>query len=216
MVDLISISEKVPIPKQVDKFWASGRNKEQLQELVSKVVSRDMQHVVISGLVRDGEVILAKLVENNNVSDIPELSNWQEEADCRIIPHIEWSVSRGCQRAVIISNDTDSVALILRYVHHFIDNGLQELWVQFGTGDRRRMIPLHIISQKLGRTLCLSFLKAHVLTGDDYMSRIGTKHAALASNPSQLLANFAETDVLSDEDLHMAERFLVRAWAGAR
>ena len=86
-----------------------------------------MQHVVISGMVRDGEVILAKLVENSNVSDIPELSNWQEEAECSIIPHTEWSVSRGCQRAVIISNDTDSVALILHYVHHFIDNGLQEL-----------------------------------------------------------------------------------------
>ena len=103
MVDLISLSEEVPIPKQVDKFWASGRNKEQLQELVSKVVSRDMQHVVVSGMVRDGELTSAKLVENSNVSDIPELSNWHEEADCRIIPHVEWSVSRGCQRAVIIS-----------------------------------------------------------------------------------------------------------------
>ena len=93
VVDLINISEEVPVPKQIDKFWASGRNKEQLQELVRKVASRDIQHVVISGLVRDAELILAKLVENNNVSDIPELSNWQEEDDCRITPYIQWSVS---------------------------------------------------------------------------------------------------------------------------
>ncbi len=142
-------------------------------------------------MVRDGEVTLAKLVENINVSIIPELSNWQKEADCRIISHIEWSVGRGCQRAVIISNDTDSVALILRYVHHFIANDLLELWVQLGTGDRRRMIPLHIISPKLGRPFCLPLLKAHMLTGDESMSRIGTKHAALAINPTQLLTTFA-------------------------
>ena len=48
------------------------------------------------------------------------------------------------------------------------------------------------------------------------MSRIGTKHAALAINATQPLANFAETDALSEEDLHMAERFLVRVWAWAR
>ena len=46
-----------------------------------------------------------------------------------------------------------------------------------------------------------------MLTSDDSMSQIGTKHAALASNPIQLLAHFAETGVLSEENLHKAERF---------
>lgn len=117
---------------------------------------------------------------------------------------------------MIVSNDTDSVALLLRYVHHFIVNGLLQLWVQFGTGDRRCMIPLHIISPKIGSPLCLTLLKAHVLTGDDSMSRIGTKHAAVTINPTQLLGNFAETDELSEEDLYMAERFLVRVWEEPR
>ena len=37
---------------------------------------------------------------------MPELSNWQEEADSIIIYHI--AVDNGSKRIVVISNDTDS------------------------------------------------------------------------------------------------------------
>ncbi len=65
-----------------------------------------------------------------------------------------------------MSNDTDTVILLLRYINLFKEGGLQELWVQYGTGEKRRMIPLHVIHLKLGEELCRVLIKAHVTTGD--------------------------------------------------
>jgi len=42
---------------------------------------------------------------------------------------------------VVKSNDTDTVVLLLHYIGLFKECGLQEFWVQFGTGEKRRMIP---------------------------------------------------------------------------
>lgn len=48
------------------------------------------------------------------------------------------------------------------------------------------------------------------------MSKVGTKHAAMASDPVQYLTNFGEADTLSEQDIALAERYLVRVWAGVR
>ena len=46
------------------------------------------------------------------------------------------------------------------------------------------------------------------------MSKVGTKHAALASDPAQYPTNFGETDTLPEQDEAQAEKYLVRVWAG--
>ena len=48
------------------------------------------------------------------------------------------------------------------------------------------------------------------------MSKVGTKHAAMASDPVQYLINFGEANTLSEQDTAQAEKYLVRVWAGAR
>ena len=52
----------------------------------------------------------------------------------------------------------------------------------------------------LGAPLAKTVIKAHILTGDDCMSKVGTKHAAMASDPVQYLTNVGEVDTLSDQD----------------
>ena len=54
------------------------------------------------------------------------------------------------------------------------------MWVEFGTGDHRCHLPLHILAEKMGTLLRRILVKAHVLTGDNAQSKIGTKHAALS------------------------------------
>ena len=68
----------------------------------------------------------------------------------------------------------------------------------------------------LGAPLAKTVIKAHILTGDDCMSKVGTKHAAMASDPVQYLTNFGEADTLSDQDTALAEKYLVHVWAGVR
>jgi len=48
------------------------------------------------------------------------------------------------------------------------------------------------------------------------MSKVETKHAAVVCDPVQYLTNFGETDTLSDQDIPLAEKYLVRVWARAR
>ena len=121
-----------------------------------------------------------------------------------------------CKRVVVVSNDTETFALLLYYTPHLLALGMKEIWQQYGTGEKRHMLPLHQAVSNLGAPLAKTVIKAHILTGDDYMSKVGTKHAAMASDPVQYLTNFGEVDTLSDQDTALAEKYLIRVWAGVR
>ena len=141
--------------------------------------------IIVSSVVSDDEVFPAKAAGGE---EIPDVLNWIEEADDRLLVHVEWAVCvKQCKRAVVVSNDTDTFAL------------LKEIWQQYGTGEKRCMLPLHQAVSNLGAPLAKTMIKAHILTGDDYMSKVGTKHAAMASDPVQYLTNFGEVDTLPDQ-----------------
>ena len=105
--------------------------------------------------------------------------------------------------------------LILRHITAFFEQGLQEMWVEFGTGEHRRKIPLHCLHAKLGEHFCNILLKAHVLSGNDVVSKIGTKYAAITCNPLSL-STFAENDSLTETDISVIEHYLVKLWTGVR
>ena len=113
--------------------------------------------------------------------EIPDLLSWIEEADSRVVVHVNWAVRvKQCKRIIVVSNDTDTFAYLLHYTPYFQTLGLREMWQQYGTGEKRRMIPIHQVCSHLGAPLSKVVMKAHILTGDDCMSKIGTKHGALA------------------------------------
>ena len=69
--------------------------------------------------------------------------------------------------------------LVLYFMQYFTSIGLEELWIQFGTGQNKRFIPVHKLSYKLGPHMCSKLFKAHILMGSDTTSKIGTKAAAI-------------------------------------
>ncbi|KAH3772567.1 hypothetical protein DPMN_173908 [Dreissena polymorpha] len=69
-----------------------------------------------------------------------------------------------------MSNGTDSFALLLHFTPYFQTHGMKEIRQQYGTGDKRRMLPLHQAISRLGTPLAKIMIKAHVLTGDACMS----------------------------------------------
>ena len=127
----------------------------------------------------------------------------------RIISHVSKSVSRNFTNIVVISNDTDVLILLLHYLPQFIENGLEELWIKFGAGGHSRFVPLHVMYNNMNKELHSVILKAHILTGCDATSKIGTKKGALKVSPKKYLSKFGNdrTDVLSYEN---AESFLVK------
>ena len=110
----------------------------------------------------------------------------------------------------MLSNDTDVVILLLRYVCHWISHGLSLLWVRFGTGKNRRFIPVHELFKKLGPEMSKVLIKAHILTGNDELSKIGTKIGAISADPTKYLSDFGESSV--DDDYEKVEKYLVRVW----
>lgn len=216
-IKIIGMNRATPVPQQLEKFWASVDNKRELQQLVRDMVRTGVHGtstIIVSSVVSDEEVLPAII---SGGEEIPDLLSWIEEADARLVVHVDWAVRiKQCKRIVIVSNDTDTFALMLHYFSHFQSLGLQEMWQQYGTGEKRRMLPLHEAVPKLGTPLAKVVIKAHILTGDDSMSKVGTKHAAILCDPVQYLTNFGEDDTLSEQDIVLAERYLVRVWTGTR
>ena len=108
-----------------------------------------------------------------------------------------------------MSNDTDVVIYTLAYYKRFFEFGIQELWVQFDIQERRRNIPIHKLAEKLGEERCLALLKAHILTGCDVTSKLGTKASAFASKPESYLRDFGK-EPPREASLQSAETYLVR------
>ena len=103
--------------------------------------------------------------------------------------------------------------LILLHIIAFFKKGLQETWIEFGTGEHRRKIPLHCLHAKPGKHFCNILLKTHVLSGNDVVSKIGTKYAAITCDPLSL-NTFAENDSLTETDISVNEHYLVKLWTG--
>ena len=201
------MQEESHIPVQIEKFWANNSNKENLQKLAKEFfINKSIENqinAVLSGCLSDNEDGCLKAVEVRDefVFDRADLDIDIEEADLRIIPHVSKLVSRNFTNIVVISNDTDVLILLLHYLPQFIENGLEEIWVKFGAGGHSGFIPLHVMYNNMNKESHSVTLKAHILTGFDATSKIGTKKGALKASPEKYLSKFGNdrTDVLSYE-----------------
>ena len=87
---------------------------------------------------------------------------------------------------------------------------LEEVWVEFG-GEHKPEITRHSLHARFGASFCSILVKVHVLSGNDAVSKVGIKHAALTCNPFSL-TNLAGTESLTTVDIIVVERYLVKAW----
>ena len=78
------------------------------------------------------------------------------------------------------------------------------------------MIPIHEAYSVSGPVLSKIIMKSYIITGNDYLSKIGTKHAALSCNPELFLLNLGDAEMLTEKDISLAEHYLVKVWAGVR
>ena len=117
---------------------------------------------------------------------------------------------------MVISNDTDTVMLLLWYTPAMKESALIELWGQYGTQEKRRFIPLHSLHEKLGSDLCRVLIKVHILIGNDCISKLGTKQATLQAKPVHFLSAFAEIPDISASAFAPTEEYFVYVWAGSR
>ncbi|KAG8193314.1 hypothetical protein JTE90_003798 [Oedothorax gibbosus] len=133
-IELIQIEQDTHIPIQMDRFWSSCKNKEMLQSAAatSFIEKAKMANftTVLSGTIT-GDSRDAKIVMNKEVCS--DVRTFVEEADGRIVMHLFHAVQSGITCLIVLSNDTDVVVLLLRYIFQLFSNGLQELWIKINS-----------------------------------------------------------------------------------
>ena len=94
-------------------------------------------------------------------------------SDIIVLPHDASQAVRvkQYQRVVLLSNDTDSFASLVHYAQYLQILGVKDIWQQYGTGEKRHMLPLHQPVSQFGAPFAKTAIRVHVLTGDDYMRR---------------------------------------------
>jgi len=80
-----------------------------------------------------------------------------------------------------------------------------------GARDTSRYVPVHDLAYKIVRGLCQVLPALHILTGCDYTSKFGTKHAALKANPEKYLLQFGTISDI-DRQVVVAEEYLVQVF----
>ena len=94
---------------------------------------------------------------------------YHEEADSRMMLHLQHAVMAGHKVAFIHTVDSDVVVLSNHHYFAFQNLGLSDLWIGFGCGKK---IPVHEVSAQLGPNRCLALPFFHAFTGSDFTSSL--------------------------------------------
>ena len=146
------------------------------------------KNVLLSGYVtyKDGVCNAQKLI-NHEIIERGDLNCIEEEADCRIVLHIACAAKKDFRQFLVLSNDTDVVICNLAYFHVYKTMSVNKIWAKFGILGRQRHVPVHQLAEILGTEKSRALLKAHILTGCDVTSKIGSKTAAFKACPEKYL-----------------------------
>ena len=79
-IEIVGLNASTLVPKLLDSFWASSRNKERT-ELVSWDLVGEIGKAIFSGIVFDDESLPAVSASG----PIEGLNSWTEEADSRVM-----------------------------------------------------------------------------------------------------------------------------------
>ena len=129
----------------------------------------------VSGIDTDKQVIATCLTEVlcNNRQDAAGLAPCtHEEADTRMLLHLEDAVKQHYNKVSIRVVDTDVVVLAITSAQRL---EITELWVAFGAGKHFRFLPIHELASTLGPQKCIALPFFHSLTGCDTVSFFGGK-----------------------------------------
>ena len=204
-ITIRSDNQKVPV--DLDMFWSSMLNKVRLQEYVFKWMLQNVvsEKEIIFGGVNGGEC--RKLLAGIE-SEITELSSNQEEADDRIMFHInDVVVKHGVQSVLVDSPDTDVFVNLIFHFHKTWQ--LQKLFVKLGKRKNKKTIPVHLLVDQLDNNLVSCLPAIHALSGCDSTSKVGPKLSGMkASMDLSLLEGFG-VEELSPQMISNAEKFLV-------
>ena len=124
---------------------------------------RESQVLVLAGGFQNQERVVA--ISRNHVEVVEVYFNY-EEADTRLILHIQCFIECFGTRHIVWSPDTD-VMILGVYFSHKLDI---DIWFRTGRKEKVNYIPLHGILSDLGQELTATLLAFHAIIGCDSTS----------------------------------------------
>ena len=166
-------------PTNWREFLRLDQNKTELFEFLSREI------IGYSQQESNGLVVCAAYEEDciasGQINDMDGLTPCNhEEADTRVFIHVANLVLNGHFKLLIKTVDTDVMILAISAFATLQNKGLCELWLEFGTGNNKRLVPIHMICARIGTEKSMSLPFFHAVTGCDQVSFLSgiTKNAA--------------------------------------
>ena len=123
------------------KFLKDSSNKAELFHLIAEKITRNRT---------DHKMVLATQGENvifTSTIEIDRFSPRNHEADTRMFLHLKDFSATGHRKVSLKTVDTDVVVFAISLFHKL---DLEELWIEFGTGDNLEWLPIHEYAENLG------------------------------------------------------------------
>ena len=158
------ISANCPIPRNWSEFLRVDENKSQLFRFLAECLSTlNTGKQVITTC---GDQVLCTV--QRDVTDLAPCSH--EEADTRIMLHVQDAVNHGYNKIAIRTVDTDVLVLAVATLVQLSSPTQPELWLAFGTGGSLWYIAAHTICINLGPRVSRALPVFHAFTGCDTVS----------------------------------------------
>lgn len=149
------------IPGNWQAFLRIDENKMELFAFLStRIATVETEKQIISTNHKD-----VLCTQTRDVAGLAPCSH--EEADTRILLHVQDAVRQGYTKVSIRTVDTDVVILAVAAVGHL---DIDELWVAFATGKNFRYLAAHEMAVALGPNKCRGLPFFHAFTGCDTVS----------------------------------------------
>ena len=214
-IPVIIVEGKQKLPATMKSFWPLAENKIQLQQFVIQHYCEKYDGgtpVYLAG-AHQNDSNGCLVVENKVVITNTELSCSHEEADDRVIFHVQHLVcERNMSVIIVATEDTDIIISLLYHLINWEKMGLKQLWVNKGTSFKRIVYPLHTLLDAVGRDIVKHLPAIHALSGADTTSKICSKQKILNVQHlyNSLLTGFG-TSQLTEEMLLSVEALLVHS-----
>ena len=170
-IERVITGPHMKIPANFKGFLSNPRNKTHLIYFLMSVwkqrfpnLFRGNQKLLLS--LPDGNTIM---VESGGIHFL-SLHSDHEEADSKMFVFAKFMLNEFATHRLIISSPDTDVAVLCCYHYYHSLQGCLELFFKTGTRDKLRYIPVHVIGDQLGASVCNLLPIFHCITGCDSTS----------------------------------------------
>ena len=209
------------IPRNFSDFLKDGDNKTRLIELIKDEFvkhSHDYLQLLSSEVIYFSIDGLCLQIKQVGVIEASQLSSNQEEADTEVLLHANHVLHENIDQNVVLRSPSGDIDINILCIAMF-PLQVERIWIDYGTGDNRKVLKLNSIDMDEEKKLAL--LGFHAATGNDCVSsffRRGKEKAwKLVEKYSRFKTMFSSLGnswEINEDNLRVFEEFVCHLYGG--